>query len=262
MSVTAKTVLLRALEEAADAHGEIAIDRVAFAEFVAMKIDAGAIPDLARVHVVDLLLAFASAEGSDTATTAIDALLGPIAARVHASVATGLDLDELTQRLRVHLLVPAPGERKRILSFAGQSSLTRWLHVVATRFALNTRRGERVEVPFEDAFFLSQPDLSTPEVRLLDARYSVPIREAIGRSLARLDAREQAILWMSLVDGQPAERIGQVYGVHRTTASRWITNAVAALREGLEEELAEDEGLRASQLSSLVRSILSSERAL
>ena len=96
------------------------------------------------------------------------------------------------------------------------------------------------------------------EAALLSARYGAPVRDAVGRALTHLGEREQALLWFSLVDGRPAEQIGKIYGVHRTTASRWIESACSDLRRALETELATSEGLRSSELSSLVRTILSS----
>lgn len=237
----------------------LAIDRVRFARFLGDQVQGAPEPLVAleQLHVGDLLLVFALEERVSGVDEALEVVLRPVAARVHGSVRTGLSLEELRQELRVFFFVDREERSARVRQFRGRSSLARWLHVAGTRAALNLVRDRPRELAFEDAFFLAQPDLRTPEAQLLDATYGGPMRTAVGRALARLDERQQALLWFSLVDGRPAEQIAKVYGVHRTTAMRWIERACSELRRALEGELAMSEGLRVSELSSIVRTILS-----
>lgn len=212
---------------------------------------------LASRNIADLLLVSAFERGAPEAVAAIEEILQSVIGRVHATISTGMTQDELVQELRVHLLVPRADAPARIRDYAGKSALGRWIHVAATRHALNLTRTKKREIPFEEALFVAQPDLKTPEARLLYARVGQPIRDAVGRALTTLDERDRSLLWMALVDGVPAERIAKVYDVHRTTVARWIAAAADALRKSLEQELRADPGLRASELSSLVRSVLS-----
>lgn len=244
---------------ARSARAELAVDPAAFAAFLARRVEDAPDPAtaLAELHIADLLLVFSFLAKVPGADKLLDEALGPVAARVHAEVSTALSSDEIHQELRVHLLLGDAGRPARIQTYEGRSALYRWMYVASTRYALNLARGRRRELPFEAAFFLAQPDLSTPEVGLLDEMYGGPVREAVARALARLAEREQALLWLSLVDRTPAEHIAKIYGVHRTTASRWIEHAASELRREFEAELAADAGLASSELSSVVRAVLS-----
>ncbi|AKU93979.1 putative DNA-binding regulatory protein [Labilithrix luteola] len=245
------------------ARPELNVDGTgAFAAFLAKKVSgtltgAEILAELAQRNVADLFLVFAYDARVPGAEKLVDTVLEPAARRAHASVATGLAQDELLQELRVHLLAPRPNAPARILEFNGRSSLARWMTVAASRHALNMVRGRARELPFEEAFFAVQPDLMTPEALLMKATFGGPIRAALKRAMDRLEERERALLWFALVDGTPAEYIGKIYNVHRTTASRWIAAAVDHLRTALEEEIAGDPGIRKSELSSIVRGVLS-----
>ena len=158
-----------ALDAAERQHSDLVVDRVAFARWLAEKIRTSAdlAVDLGRVHVADLFLVFAASAGAPGADEALDAVLRPVTARVHGSVSTNLSLDELHQELRIHFFVERDAKVARICEFRGLSSLARWLLVAATRTALNLVRDRPRERAFEDAFFLAQPDLRTPDVRCL-----------------------------------------------------------------------------------------------
>lgn len=245
------------------ARPELSAERTrGFAAFLAKKLPgpgtaAEILAELASRNIGDLLLVHAFDARVPGADAIVDAVLEPVVTRVHASVSTGLSRSELFQELRIHLLAPRPDAGARILEFNGRSSLARWMTVAASRHALNLVRGRVRELPFEEAFFAAQPDLTTPEAKLMRATFGAPIRAALERAMARMDERERALLWFALVDGTPAERIAKVYDVHRSTVSRWIVAAVERLRAALEEEIVQDPGIRQSELSSIVRGVLS-----
>lgn len=247
-----------AIANARREQASLAMNEAGFAAYLTEKVEPTDDVEAAvkALHAADLFLVFAFENGQPNAERLLNERIEVVTRSVHAKVRTDLSFDELVQELRVHLFVDRPDRPARIHEFRGKSSLARWLHVAATRHALNTQRSKRREIPFEEAFFSTQPDLTTPEVRALEQELGEPLRKALHEAMKHVGEREQAILWFSLVDGMPAETIGKIYGVHRTTAARWVERAVVDLREALEKELAIDPGLRASELSSIVRSIL------
>lgn len=214
--------------------------------------------ELAGRHLGELRLAFAAAGGVPGAHAAFDAVLRPVVQRVHARVGRGSSYLDALQEVRVHVLVVPDGRRPRLLEYTGHGALSRWLHVVATRHLLNLLRPLSPELPFEDAFFAVQlaPN-ETAEAKLVKAKYGDPVRRALGRAMDTLPERARAILWFALVDGLASQRIGAVYGVHRTTAARWTAEAMVELRQAVDRELRNDMGVRESELSSLVRAVLS-----
>lgn len=237
---------------------ELSVDGPSFTSFLASKVcgEPDPIAALADRHVGDLLLVFALLANVARAVAIFDGILGQVAVGVHHRVHTGLARDELLQEFRVHLLVDRPGARARVREYGGRGPIEHWVRVAATRRALNLCRGAVRELPFEEAFFRSQPDFADLEAQWVDGRYAQPVRDAVRRGMAGLGPRDQALLWFALVDGQPAEQIAKIYAVHRTTASRWIVRAASDLRAAVEAELCVDEGLRASELSSIVRTVL------
>jgi DNA-binding transcriptional regulator LsrR (DeoR family) len=62
---------------------------------------------------------------------------------------------------------------------------------------------------------------------------------------------------MQHVDGLNGEQIGAVYGVNRSTVSRWLADAHDLLLDGVRGVLMKRDGLSSSEFESLARQLVS-----
>ena len=165
-------------------------------------------------------------------------------------------LDEVLQQLREKLLV---GKPPRIETFEGAGPLISWLRAAAVRTALNARRPQAREAAGEDAALeelpLAGPD---PELAIIRLQHRAVFSEAFKTALAVLSTRERNVLRLQGLDGLSLERIGEVYGVNKSTVSRWLTNVHEVLLQRTRSELALRLTLDTAQLDSLFKAMRSS----
>ena len=234
------------------AFPSVTMDELAFVTWLAPR----AKGELAALPAEDLFLAWACARHDAAALRELDARylsrLGPAIARVDAASEL---VDEVLQQLREKLLV---GDAPRIATYDGDGPLMSWLRAAAVRTALNARRPGARLVAAEDealeALPLSAPD---PELTAMRTQHRAVFSEAFQAALRTLTPRERNVLRLQALDGLPLERIGDIYGVNKSTVSRWLGKAHEALlvetRAGLAQRLSLDD----AQLDSLLRAMRS-----
>jgi RNA polymerase sigma-70 factor (ECF subfamily) len=178
----------------------------------------------------DLYLAVGLELGDPAALGEFEATLVPRvrAALGRAGAAPDL-IGELVQDLRVRVLVGDGARGPRIRDYAGRGSLIAWLKVAALRTLANQRRGA-ARAPWRD---VGSVDAAAPAIApdrlLLDARYGPALKDALATGLRGLTPRDQTLLRLHYVEGVALERIGALYGAHKSTVSRWLAAARAAL---------------------------------
>jgi RNA polymerase sigma-70 factor (ECF subfamily) len=241
-----------ALTQAKQAWPEIDADAAAFVTFLGARVEGEADPvqALQALHVDDLYLAFACASGDEGALAAFERThlhdLG-VVARVDSSPAF---VDEVRQRLRVHLFV---GSEPKIREYGGRGSLAGWVRVCSMRLAQMMRRGARREQlddePESDRLALAAAD---PELALIKRKYGREFTEAVAASVLALDGRGRTVLKLNVLDRLNIDKIGGLYGVHRATVASWIAAARRAILDGTRQRLQEKLGLDVSELESLL----------
>jgi len=208
-----------------------------------------------ELAVEDLYLAFACALG---VTPAIEAFtrdfLGEVDAHVARFDGSSAFKDEVRQVLATRLLVAEPGATPTIADYAGRAPLSAWLRVAAIRAALNLLRGttnddaeraaEREVTELADAADL--------ELDVIRARYRPIFEAAITRALAALPVRDRTILRLRLVEGVEVDRIATMYGVHRTTVTRWLADSRTTLFNDIRRILIDELGATDTEFDSLV----------
>jgi len=126
------------------------------------------------------------------------------------------------------------------------------VRVIATRELVRAINRGRREEPIEP--LLDRLDLSrAPELSLLRSRHGAEIASALRVSLEALDERQRALLRYSLISGWSIDRIGELYGVHRATASRWLNAARDELGEQLRREVAARMSIAIEEVDSIVQ---------
>jgi RNA polymerase sigma-70 factor (ECF subfamily) len=179
---------------------------------------------LRDVHWEELYLTLACREGDNRALAHFEANYFPIV--VAALARMGLDrprIDELTQRLRAHLLV-GDGERApRIGDYAGRGELGSWVRVAAVREALKLIRREQRERPTEnDRLAELSTNAHDVESRYLKRLYGRMFKEAFAEALSTLPSAEKNLLRQHYLDGLTIEQIGRLRRRDRGTVARWL----------------------------------------
>src|SRR5262249_43055522 len=84
------------------------------------------------------------------------------------------------------------------------------------------------EVPVEDEILAALPaEGSDPEIEHFKRLYAAEFRAALSEAIAGLASRERNLLRHGFADALSIDQIGALYGVHRSTAARWIHAARA-----------------------------------
>jgi len=231
-----------------------------FVEHLRARLPAGRAPaeTLPELAIEDLYLAFACALGVAPALEAFArTLLAGVDAHVARFDASAAFKDEVRQVLATKLLVAAPGEAPAIADYAGRAPLSAWVRIAAIRAALNLRRGKAGEV--ERAAMREVDELAAGDVELdvIRRRYRPTFEAAIARALAALPVRDRTHLRLRLVEGVEDDRIATMYGVHRTTMTRWLADVRAKLCDETHHILTTELGATDAELDSLAELIRS-----
>ena len=92
-----------------------------------------------------------------------------------------------------------------------------------------------------------------PELAHFRAKYHEELKVAFEAALATLDVRQRNLLRHHFVDGLTVEAIGALYGVHKTTAFRWVEAARTALSKRTRAGFQQRVKALPSELESIVR---------
>ncbi len=212
------------------------------------------------VNVGDLLLCFDALQGSALALGTHDARIRATARHVLASMANPvLDADELAQLIHERVLVHQPRAVARLETYTGRGALVQWLRAVATMLALEKQRSARANVASSEedqnmAFALAAMQPS-PESLIRRRHDSEHLTRAINEGVASLPAQERTVLKLRFVDGLSPDDIGRMFGVHRTTALRWLERAQERLKSHVKAGLQEQLRLSGRELDSMILSL-------
>jgi RNA polymerase sigma-70 factor, ECF subfamily len=206
---------------------------------------------LAGLHLEDLALAAACAEGRDAAWEhfireyrpllyrAADAIDPRGTARDHAD-ALYADLYGTRER---------DGERQSLFRyFHGRSSLSTWLRaVLSQRYVDGIRGGRRLEPLPEDAESIGPADARS-ELDPDCTRLVGFIQRALTIAIGTLAARDRLRLASYYTEQLTLAQTGRILGEHEATVSRQLARTRAALRTAVEEYL-RVEGLGPDQIA-------------
>jgi RNA polymerase sigma-70 factor, ECF subfamily len=210
---------------------------------------------LEGLHVADLYLAWACAQGEPQALRALEALLRrAVALAVRDGTAPA---DEVCQLLLEKLLVgSAARSAPRILDYSGQAPLERWLRVAALRTALNLREAAGPVAPRPPE---ALPERAGPDAELsfLKQHYAREFREAFDAALGALSVDQRNVLRLHFLDGLSIDQLGRTYGVHRATAARWVVRGRQALLAETRARLRERWRMSEPELDSVLRQVRS-----
>jgi RNA polymerase sigma-70 factor, ECF subfamily len=236
--------------EARAAHPDVTGDEAAFAAHVAERLEPGT-----AMVAGDLWMAFAGMRGDPVAMAWIEReAIHDVRPALAAMALPAAAIDDVLQQLRATLFV---GDAPKLASYAGRSTLRRWMRSIGVRMALNARRGER-GVSLEDVLE-SELDQAAADPALEHMKDQVrdQLRRSLRDALRSLSARERTALHMHHIDGVTLDQLAAHYGVHRATVARWLAASREQLVTRTLDDVAERLHIDRSEAESALRLVVS-----
>jgi RNA polymerase sigma-70 factor (ECF subfamily) len=201
----------------------------------------------------DLYFAQACAAGLSAAVGELESILAKqVAANLRGMGLADNEVTEVLQDMRVKLLVAADTAPK-IATYSGRAPLRGWLRIVATRAALDRFRRNTPPGSANDDLVEAAATVDSPELELFRRKYHSEFKQAFELAVASLEVRERNCLRHYFVDGLTTEEIGSLYGVHKSTAHRWVEAARDLVTKRTRNNFQELAQLPPAELDSILR---------
>jgi RNA polymerase sigma-70 factor (ECF subfamily) len=195
---------------------------------------------LATLHLEDLALATACADGNDAAWEHFIREHRPVLYRAADAIDRTGAAREAADGLYAELfgLTEREGERRSLFRyFHGRSSLGTWLRaVLSQRYVDGLRRSRRLEpLPTDDEAGAAPVKDATaaPE----QARFAEAMRRALTAATARLEPRDRLRLACYYAQNLTLAEIGRALREHEATTSRHLARTRRAIRQDVEQQL-------------------------
>ncbi len=161
------------------------------------------------------------------------------------------EIAEVKQVLVARLLVAQAGDAPRIASYNGRGPLRSWLRAAAVREAIALHRHQRRHTVFEpDELLPATLDVELDHFREL---YTLEFKTALQEAFSELTARERNVLRQTTLDGLSVGQVAKLHGVHRGSASRWLSEIRSTLAAQTKKKLGKTLQVSADELSSIMR---------
>jgi RNA polymerase sigma-70 factor (ECF subfamily) len=189
------------------------------------------------LHLEDLALACACAEGSDAAWEAFIREQRPALYRAADALDPSGGAREIADSLFADLfgVDERDGERRSLLVYYhGRSSLATWLRaVLAQRIVDRARSSKRLEPLGDEPVAASSGPPPDPS----RGRYLALLRNTLAMAVRQLAGRDRLRLAYYYREQLTLAQTGRVLGEHEATVSRQLTRTRKALRLAVEERL-------------------------
>jgi|GEM_PF-560255 RNA polymerase sigma-70 factor, ECF subfamily len=183
---------------------------------------------LAALNANDLFIAHLCAQSDSAALKAFEVTFGPVVDAALIRLRLGKEaIGEVKQAVMVKIFVaPSPEKPPWITSYNGRGRLDSWVRVIAVRTAGHWVGKSKKEVPAQDQAIEALLDSAThPELAHLKQAYRGELKSALHSAMSKLDDRQLTVLRQHYLDGLTTGQLGLLYGVDRSTISRWIISA-------------------------------------
>jgi RNA polymerase sigma-70 factor (ECF subfamily) len=242
------------------AYPALPIEDVAFAAHLG-RCDAGVLSSAgaAALHAEDLYLCCAALLGDAAAVRALrDGHHAVVISYLRTIDTSAQFVDDVEARLWDSALTRSAEAPPKLLSYSGRGPLASWTGVVAQRIALTLRRHEAAETR---ALHLAATEArlvgTDPELAFVKASLRDAFQRALTDALMVLDDRQRMVYRLHIIDGLTVEAIADMYSVVRSTVTRWIAAARAAIIDEAKRLLRDEMRLPAEDFESLARLLAS-----
>jgi len=249
VTVSLEAAVRGAMDRARAAHLELALAPRVFAEYLAARSDEAG---LASACVEDLYLACACLRADREALRRFETLLTQVPAWLKRPADAPV-VDEVKQQLRADLLVGADASLAR---YQGRGALHAWLRVAALRLFWKLESRTPGVEPISDASpaapSATRERRENPERLIAGGEVEPAVLAAIRDAFAALTSKQRALLRLRHAEGLTDEKIGAMYRVHQSTATRWLTAAHEEITAHVRRSLADALRLRGPDLESML----------
>lgn len=204
------------------------------------------------MNLEDLELCWLALEHDDAAVREVERRLQRVAKSIAGKKGDDDFVQEVLQRTRARLFV---GQRPRLAAYQGVGALVQYLKAVVLSVSVDLQRAARREDVSEDALLEAAVLDEGVDAKLAHATQRKHFTAAFKASVEALGAEERTWLRMRFVEGLSIDAVGAAFGVHRTTAMRWLERAQKELMADTRRRLAERLGLQLREVDSLLRAI-------
>jgi len=211
-------------------------------------------PTLEKVIEDDLELARLCAEGDERAWERFVREYRPILYRAADALDRTQGAREIADSLYADLygIKTAAGERQSLLRYyQGRSSLATWLRAVLVQRYVDRVRGQRKMEALPDEESPGRSEEPDPE----RTRYVTLVREALGRAVSALTARDRLRLGCYYVQELTLAETGRVMNESEATASRALARSRKAIRHEIERQLRVEARLSDRQIAECFASV-------
>lgn len=253
-------VLARAVVAARSRWPEVEVPEERFVQHLAERIDpakAGAPLEeaLEELSLPELYLTCACASEVPEAIEEFErSYLAMLPAQLGSLRASPPELQEICQKVRVHLLVRTEESGIRVGGYAGRGTLMSWVRVGAIRQALKERGKNDLAVQ-DDALVgenaMPEPGLD-PELDLIRRRYQVEFKQAVAAGFAALAPEARYLLRLHFVDRLSTTELAGLFRVNQSTISRRLTAARGDVYDATKRDLQDRLGLSSRDFRSLL----------
>lgn len=205
------------------------MDDESFAAYLGERLpgDGDPVAALREMRAEDLYLAAACHKALPAALSELDQqYFGRLDETIRRLDSSPGFISEVKQLLRQKLFLDREGMTRKIGEFSGRGPLLSWLRAAATRIGLTLHRREGKQVQMSDT---SSEDLelpgADPELDYLKAHYRSEFKAAFRSAMETLSDHDLSVLRLHLLDGLNIDKIGAIYGTHRSTVARWIARS-------------------------------------
>jgi RNA polymerase sigma-70 factor, ECF subfamily len=207
---------------------------------------------VASLHLEDLALATACAEGHDAAWDHFVLEYRPVLYRSADAIDPGGGARELADSIYADLfgLQERDGQRRSLFRyFHGRSSLATWLRAVLAQRLVDRVRSSRRLTPLDDEEVVPPALVSAPAPDPDTGRFVALIRHALLRALALLPDRDRLRLGCYYREDLTLAQTGRLLGEHEATVSRQLARTRKVIRAEVERHLRTERGLSEAEIA-------------
>jgi RNA polymerase sigma factor (sigma-70 family) len=207
-------------------------------------------------HSADLELARLCAEGDEHAWERFVREYRPILYRAADALDRTQGAREIADSLYADLygIRTQAGERQSLFRYyQGRSSLATWLRAVLAQRFVDRVRGQRRIEPLPDDDTPAPAPAQEPDPDR--ARYVALVRQALGRAVAALTARDRLRLGCYYVQELTLAETGRLMNESEASSSRQLARSRLAIRRDVEHQLRDEAGLSDDQIAACFASV-------
>jgi RNA polymerase sigma-70 factor, ECF subfamily len=197
------------------------------------------------LHLEDLALAAACADGSESAWEHFIAVYQPLLRRAADAMDRTGGARDLADSLIADLygLDQRDGTRRSLFRyFHGRSQLGTWLRSVLSQRLVDRARATRRLEPLPDNQDLVLDPAGSPASHTERPRFQSALEQACAAAIADLAARDRLRLSCYYAQGMTLAAIGRMLREHEATVSRHLARTRASIRAAVDARLRADHG--------------------